>query len=119
MKKLILLVLLFTNIVCFAQYPQTNIIKALVFYQIDSDGYYYLTKDTIINSVDSIISYYGYDKKNKHLYVKTENSNCEITVTKDLAKSIKKSNIPKLRKDALLNEILKVNESLKNKYDYS
>jgi hypothetical protein len=116
-KDLLLLMLLFSSIMCFAQHPKTNTIKALVFYQKDENGYYHATKDTVVNDIGYVISYYGYDKENNHLYALTSNCNCEITLTKDSAKMVKKSSIPRLKDDKLTNEITNQNKKLEDKYN--
>lgn len=118
MKKILLLLLL-TNTICFAQYTPKNsfIRKALVLYNMGPDNLYYKSTNKMLEYVDHVVCNYAYDSKTHNLYVQTESSNCVITLDKDYAKIIKRNkDIPKLKGDDLISAISKVNANLDEKF---
>ena len=70
--------------------------KAIVQYNVNSNGYYLLSKNKLVDNVESI-EIYAYDNKTKKLYVYNYYGNYEITIDKATAKIYKKNKtIPKV-----------------------
>lgn len=122
MKPRTLLLTIILSIMCinsYAQYDQYNSVmrKAIVMYKCGADGFYYSTKDVMLERVDNVVNIYAYDKKTQNLYLLTPYSNCEVTVTKDAAKVFKKSkSVLQIKGDELVSVIEEHNRQLDEKF---
>lgn len=119
-RILIWLVFICTCTIVRAQYTSYNsfIRKALVSYQRNPKGFYERKTDVMLDMVTGVERNYAYDKKAQNLYVVTDNSNVVVTLNKDYAKIIKKSNtIPQLKDTELLAEIEKQTNLLDQKFE--
>lgn len=120
MKKFNLLLLyLFVCAATFAQYSPLNsqMLKALVEYRSDMNGFYVKSTDVPLSKVDFDGIIYAYDKSTHNLYLQKDNGNYEITLGDEYAKAIKHNErIPKLKDEALATEIARVNSELDEKF---
>lgn len=104
-KSFLVITLFLFSVVVHGQYTSENtfMIKALVLYQKDSNGFYQPVTDVMVNSIYEVTKDYAYDKKTRNLYVLTANGNFVVTLNKDYARSVKKDpGIPKLKTDEAL-----------------
>lgn len=82
-----------------------------------TDGFYYSTKDILLDRVDNVENIYAYDKKTQNLYLLTPYSNCEVTVNKETAKVLKKSkSVLQIKGDELASVIEEHNRQLEEKF---
>lgn len=91
-KSFLVITLFLFSVVVHGQYTSENtfMIKALVLYQKDSNGFYQPVTDVMVNSIYEVTKDYAYDKKTRNLYVLTANGNFVVTLNKDYARSVKK-----------------------------
>lgn len=104
-KSFLVITLFLFSVVVHGQYTSENtfMIKALVLYHKDSNGFYQPVTDVMVNSIYGVTKNYAYDKKTRNLYVLTANGNFVITLNKDYARNVKKDpGIPKLKTDEAL-----------------
>ncbi len=103
-----------------AQYSSENsfLRKAIVLYEKGQNGFYQCFENRMVESVNNVVSVYGYDKKTHNLYVSTYNGNYVVTLNNDYAKFVKKNNlIPKISDSEIEPIVKQVNLNLKNKFD--
>lgn len=119
MKYIFTLLLCMNIVFANAQYSNQNslIRKALVLYQLNSQGYYERKTDVMLEQVSGVENNYAYEKKAQNLYVLTSNANIVITLNDGYAKIIKNNKgIVQLKGDALNAEIQKQTRLLDEKY---
>lgn len=64
--------------------------QAMVFYQLDRNGYYEKVTNKNLNVIDTVVAIYAYDKKSQDLYAYNDYGNYVIKVTNDVHKMLKK-----------------------------
>lgn len=120
MKRLAFLILTMCMGMCaVAQYNNTNSFmrRVLLGYEQHDDGFYYPVTDKLVDELDHVEAAYAYDKKAQNLYVRTANSNCVVTLTKDYANVVKENkHIPQLKGGAIDMRVMAENKRLEDKF---
>ena len=103
----------------FAQYNNSNSFmrRVILGYEMHSDGFYYPISDVLVDELNHVEAAYAYDKKAQNLYVRTNNCNCVVTLTKEYANVVKENkHIPQLKGGAIDMRVMTENKLIEDKF---
>jgi hypothetical protein len=114
-KRLLLTVLLAVPcLVALAQFDGQNSLvrKALVSYSKDSKGFWHSVEDVLVDKIDEGGNVYAFEKKTGCAYVRTDDANYQIVLTKEFAKIYKSSKLAPIVEGQVLEDMIRQNSEI-------
>ena len=119
-KKVLLTVLLaMPYLAVMAQFDGQNSLvrKALVAYSKDSKGFWQVAQDVLVDKIDEGGNVYAFEKKTGCVYVRTDDANYQVVLTKEFAKTFKNGKLAPIVEGQVLDDMIRYNsEMLEKRY---